>query len=227
MIKEFKEFALKGNMMDLAVGIIIGGAFGKIISSLVNDIIMPLIGLLIGKMDFTNLFAVLGDGSYVTLADAQAAGALTLNYGLFINNIIDFIVIAFSIFLVVKKNEQHAKKRGSACSGNDEAVSLLFWGSSPGCHSLSPLYIPAELEFIKKTFIVRSFFLKGFLQIFFKADKINKPGFPVILLTSLKDEDRGNGKYDESTGKFRNVVQFRSDERRIRIAFFPLPAILR
>ncbi|QSX08864.1 large conductance mechanosensitive channel protein MscL [Alkalibacter rhizosphaerae] len=110
MIKEFKEFALKGNMMDLAVGIIIGGAFGKIISSLVNDIIMPLIGLLIGKMDFTNLFAVLGDGSYVTLADAQAAGALTLNYGLFINNIIDFIVIAFSIFLVVKKMNSMRKK---------------------------------------------------------------------------------------------------------------------
>lgn len=110
MIKEFKAFALKGNMVDLAVGIIIGGAFGKIISSLVADVIMPLIGLLVGKVDFTNLFVVLSEGSYATLADAQAAGALTLNYGIFINNVLDFIIIAFSIFMVVKKMNGLRKK---------------------------------------------------------------------------------------------------------------------
>lgn len=103
MLKEFKAFAMKGNMIDLAVGIIIGGAFGKIITSLVGDVIMPLVGLILGKVDFTNLFLVLGDGTFKTLADAQAAGALTLNYGIFINNIVDFLIIAFSIFLVVKK----------------------------------------------------------------------------------------------------------------------------
>lgn len=110
MIKEFKAFALKGNMVDLAVGVIIGGAFGRIITSLVNDVIMPLVGLLVGKVDFTNLFVVLSDGSYSTLADAQAAGALTLNYGVFINNVLDFIIIAFSIFLVVKKMNSLRKK---------------------------------------------------------------------------------------------------------------------
>lgn len=110
MMKEFKEFALKGNMVDLAVGIIIGGAFGKIVTSLVSDLIMPLVGMLIGNVDFTNLFVVLGDGTYTTLADAQAAGASTLNYGLFINNIVDFLIIAFAIFLVVKKLNSMRKK---------------------------------------------------------------------------------------------------------------------
>lgn len=114
MLKEFKAFALKGNMIDLAVGIIIGGAFGKIVTSLVNDLIMPLVGLLIGNVDFTNLFVVLGGGSYSTLAEAQAAGALTLNYGLFINNIVDFLIIAFSIFLVVKKLNSMKKQELSA-----------------------------------------------------------------------------------------------------------------
>ncbi|MGE5677290.1 MAG: large conductance mechanosensitive channel protein MscL [Pseudomonadota bacterium] len=103
MLKEFKAFAMKGNVIDLAVGVIIGGAFGKIVSSLVNDIIMPLVGLLLGNIDFSNLFITLGEGSFKTLADAQAAGVATLNYGLFINNIIDFLIIAFSIFIVIKQ----------------------------------------------------------------------------------------------------------------------------
>jgi large conductance mechanosensitive channel len=111
MWKEFKDFAMKGNVIDLAVGVIIGGAFGKIVSSLVSDIIMPLIGLLVGKLDFTNLFITLGDGSFKTLADAKTAGAATLNYGLFINNILDFLIIAFAIFMVIKQLNRIPRKK--------------------------------------------------------------------------------------------------------------------
>jgi large conductance mechanosensitive channel len=102
MFKEFKEFAVKGNMVDMAVGIIIGAAFGKVISSLVNDILMPPLGVLLGKVDFSNLFILLGEGKYASLAQAQEAGAATLNYGLFINNIIDFLIVAFAVFLLVR-----------------------------------------------------------------------------------------------------------------------------
>lgn len=102
MLKEFKEFALKGNLVDMAVGIIIGGAFSKIISSLVNDLVMPPIGKLIGNVDFANLYINLGDGEYDSLASAQEAGAATINYGLFINNAIDFIILAFVIFMVIR-----------------------------------------------------------------------------------------------------------------------------
>jgi large conductance mechanosensitive channel len=109
--KEFKEFAMKGNVIDLAVGVIIGGAFGKIISSLVSDIIMPLIGLLLGKVDFTNLFITLGQGTFNTLEEAKKAGAATLNYGVFLNNILDFVIIAFSIFIVIKKLNRFAIKK--------------------------------------------------------------------------------------------------------------------
>ena len=111
MWKEFKAFAMKGNVIDLAVGVIIGGAFGKIVSSLVSDIIMPLVGLLLGKLDFTNLFIILGDGSFKTLEEAKAAGVATLNYGLFINNIIDFVIIAFAIFMVIKQMNRIPKKK--------------------------------------------------------------------------------------------------------------------
>jgi large conductance mechanosensitive channel len=111
MLKEFKAFAMKGNVIDLAVGVIIGGAFGKIVSSLVNDIIMPLVGLLLGNIDFSNRFITLGEGSFKTLADAQAAGVATLNYGLFINNIIDFLIIAFSIFIVIKQLNKISMKK--------------------------------------------------------------------------------------------------------------------
>lgn len=103
MVKEFKEFAVKGNVVDMAVGIIIGGAFGTIVKSLVADVIMPPIGLMLGGVDFTDLFVVLkGDGDFVTLADAAAAGAVTINYGLFINNVISFLIVAFAVFLLVK-----------------------------------------------------------------------------------------------------------------------------
>jgi large conductance mechanosensitive channel len=103
MLKEFKNFALRGNVMDLAIGIIIGGAFGKIITSLVNDIIMPPIGLLLGKVDFSNLYLNLSGKPFASLADAQAAGAATINYGLFLNTIIDFLIVAFIIFLIIRQ----------------------------------------------------------------------------------------------------------------------------
>ena len=102
MLKEFRDFAMKGNVMDMAVGIIIGGAFGKIVSSLVNDVIMPPIGMLLGKVDFSNLFINLSGEHYASLADAKAAGAATVNYGLFLNTVIDFVIVAFAIFLMVK-----------------------------------------------------------------------------------------------------------------------------
>jgi large conductance mechanosensitive channel len=103
MFKEFREFAMKGRVMDLAVGIIIGAAFGGIVNSLVNDVIMPPIGLILGKVDFTNLFITLSGQHFNTLAEAKAGGAVTINYGLFINTIISFIIVAFSIFIVVKQ----------------------------------------------------------------------------------------------------------------------------
>lgn len=106
MLKEFKEFAMRGNVVDMAVGIIIGGAFGTIVKSLVADIIMPPIGLLMGGVDFSNLFFTLKSGQtlgpYKTLADAQSAGAVTVNYGVFINSVISFLIVAFAVFLLVK-----------------------------------------------------------------------------------------------------------------------------
>jgi len=102
MFKEFKEFAMRGNVLDLAIGIIIGAAFGKIITSFVNDILMPPIGLILGKVDFSNLFINLSGKSFATLAEAKAAGAATINYGLFLNTVIDFAIVAFAIFLVVR-----------------------------------------------------------------------------------------------------------------------------
>jgi large conductance mechanosensitive channel len=102
MLKEFKEFAMKGNVLDLAVGFIIGAAFGKIVTSLVSDLIMPPIGLILGKVDFSNLFINLSGKSYSSLAEAKAAGAATLNYGNFINNVVDFLIVAFAVFLLVR-----------------------------------------------------------------------------------------------------------------------------
>ncbi len=110
MFKEFKEFAMRGNVMDMAIGIIIGGAFGKIVSSLVKDVIMPPIGMLMGNVDFTNLFYDLSGKGYETLAAAQEAGAATINYGIFVNTILDFLIIAFAIFMVVKQMNSMKKK---------------------------------------------------------------------------------------------------------------------
>jgi len=118
MVKEFKEFAMRGNVVDMAVGIIIGGAFGTIVKSLVSDMIMPPIGLLLGGVDFANFFVVLKEGAkgaapYAALADAQAAGAVTVNYGLFLNAVISFLIVAFAVFMLIKgintlKREQEA-----------------------------------------------------------------------------------------------------------------------
>ncbi len=107
MLKEFKEFAMRGNVIDLAVGVIIGAAFGTIVTSLVNDLIMPPIGLMLGGVDFTNIFLTLRDGvkgagPYATLAEAKAAGAVTMNVGIFVNALINFIVVAFAIFLLIR-----------------------------------------------------------------------------------------------------------------------------
>jgi large conductance mechanosensitive channel len=101
MLKEFKEFAMRGNVVDMAVGIIIGAAFGKIVTSLVNDMIMPPIGLALGSVDFSNLFVNLG-GDYATVAAAETAGAPIVKYGVFINTVLDFVIVAFAIFLVIK-----------------------------------------------------------------------------------------------------------------------------
>ena len=103
MFKEFKEFAVKGNVLDMAIGIIIGGAFGKIVTSLVNDVVMPPIGLILGRVDFNDLFVSLDRKPYASLALAKAAGAPTINYGMFINNILDFAIVAFVMFLIVRQ----------------------------------------------------------------------------------------------------------------------------
>ncbi len=114
MLKEFKEFAVKGNMVDMAVGIIIGAAFGAIIGSLVSDVLMPPLGLLLGNVDFSNLFTVLKEGKtagpYATVAAAKEAGAVTLNYGLFVNTVVNFLIIAFAIFFVVRGINRLKKK---------------------------------------------------------------------------------------------------------------------
>jgi large conductance mechanosensitive channel len=103
MWKEFKEFIMRGNVVDMAVGIIVGAAFGKIVTSFVNDVLMPPIGLLLGKVDFANLFITLSDQPFATLEEAKKAGAVTIKYGLFINTIIDFIIVALAIFLLIRQ----------------------------------------------------------------------------------------------------------------------------
>lgn len=110
MLKEFKEFAMRGNVVDLAVGIIIGAAFGKIVSSLVKDVIMPPIGILLGNVDFTEFYINLSSQSYPNLKAATEAGAATINYGIFINSVLDFVIVAFAVFLLVKQMNRLKKK---------------------------------------------------------------------------------------------------------------------
>jgi large conductance mechanosensitive channel len=114
MLKEFKEFAMRGNVVDMAVGIIIGAAFGKIVSSLVADVIMPPIGLLMGNMDFSQLYLNLSGTEYPSLAAAQEAGAATINYGLFINAVLDFLIVAFAIFMVIRGMNKLKRKAEEA-----------------------------------------------------------------------------------------------------------------
>lgn len=130
MFKEFKEFAMRGNVLDMAIGIIIGAAFGKIITSIVNDILMPPLGLILGKVDFSSLFINLSGQSYTTLAQAKAAGAATINYGLFINTVIDFLIVAFVIFLLVKQVNRFKKQPAQAAPPTREC---------PFCLSAVPL----------------------------------------------------------------------------------------
>ncbi len=128
MLKEFREFAIRGNVVDMAVGIIIGAAFGKIVESLVKDVIMPPIGLLLGKVDFANLFVVLREGAqagpYLSVEAAQKAGAVTFNYGMFINAVIAFVIVAFAVFLLIRainrlKREEEAKPPAPAAPAEE------------------------------------------------------------------------------------------------------------
>ncbi len=130
MLKEFKEFAMRGNVMDMAVGIIIGAAFGRIVTSLVNDILMPPIGLLLGKVDFSTLFVNISGTHYDTLAQAKAAGAATINYGLFLNTLIDFVIVAFVIFLIVRQINRWNKPAPAAAPATKDC---------PYCYSAIPV----------------------------------------------------------------------------------------
>ena len=132
MFKEFKEFAIRGNVVDMAVGIVIGAAFGTIVKSFVDDVLMPPIGLLLGNVDFANLFTVLKEGAkaagpYASLAAAKAAGAVTLNWGTFINTIISFIIIAFAVFLVIKGiNRMKGEKEAPAVEPTTKECPFCF-----------------------------------------------------------------------------------------------------
>src|SRR4051812_49987911 len=117
MLKEFKELAVRGNVLDLAVGVIIGAAFGKIITSLVDDVIMPPIGLMLGKVDFANLFIDLSGKHYPSVAAAKAAGAPTINYGLFLNSVLSFLIVAFVVFLIVREFNKMRRGGGETQGG--------------------------------------------------------------------------------------------------------------
>lgn len=130
MWKAFKAFAMRGNVIDLAVGVIIGASFGKITTSLVNDVLMPPIGMLVGKVDFTDLFVSLNGQAYPSLAAAKAAGAPTLNYGMFINTVLDFLIVAFAVFLMVQAVEKLRKKPEKVAESTKEC---------PYCTSKIPL----------------------------------------------------------------------------------------
>lgn len=143
MWKEFKEFAFKGNVIDLAVGVMIGGAFGKIVSSLVNDIFMPLIGLIIGNLDIAAMFITFDGKTYENAEAAKEAGAAVLNYGQFIAAVVDFLLIALVIFIFIKlvnKLRLGKKNRGGGGQRAAEAVRLLQAGSCQRCDALSPLH---------------------------------------------------------------------------------------
>lgn len=142
-INEFKKFAMRGNVIDMAVGIIIGAAFGKIVDSLVKDVIMPPIGLLLGRVDFTNLFVLLKDGSipgpYASLDAAQKAGAVTLNLGLFVNAVISFTIVAFAVFILIKAiNELQAKMLKQEAA--EEAKKAPTTKECPYCCSVIPVH---------------------------------------------------------------------------------------
>lgn len=134
MLKEFRDFAMRGNVVDMAVGIIIGAAFGAIVKSLVDDVLMPPIGMLLGQVDFSNLFAVLREGAaagpYASLAAAKAAGAVTVNYGLFINSIISFLIVAFAVFMLIRSLNRLKKAEAPATPSSRDC---------PHCYTAIPL----------------------------------------------------------------------------------------
>jgi large conductance mechanosensitive channel len=132
MFKEFKEFAMKGSLLDIAIGFIMGGAFGKIVTSLVNDIIMPPIGLLLGKVDFASLYINLSGKPYATLAEAKAAGAATINYGVFLNVLIDFLIVVLVMFLLIKQVNKLRRKPA-------EAPAVPTTKECPFCFSIIPI----------------------------------------------------------------------------------------
>jgi large conductance mechanosensitive channel len=125
MLKEFREFVMRGNVVDMAVGIIIGAAFGKIVTSFVSDILMPPIGLMMGKVDFANLFIDLSGAGFTTLAEAKKAGAATINYGLFFNTILDFIIVAFAIFLLIRQINRMKREPAPAAPDTKECPFCL------------------------------------------------------------------------------------------------------
>jgi large conductance mechanosensitive channel len=125
MLKEFKEFVMRGNVVDMAVGIVIGAAFGKIVTSFVSDILMPPIGLVMGKMDFSNLFYDLSGTGFTTLAEAKKAGAATINYGLFFNTLLDFVIIAFAIFLLIRQINRMKREPAPAAPDTKECPFCL------------------------------------------------------------------------------------------------------
>lgn len=145
MWKEFKEFILRGNVVDMAVGIMIGAAFGKIVSSLVNDILMPPIGFILGKVDFSNLFISLS-GHYTTLAEAQAAGAPTINYGVFLNTVLDFLIIAAIVFFLIVRPMNRLRK------AKEVVPAAPTTKECPYCYSTIPIkarrcpYCTSDLE---------------------------------------------------------------------------------
>ena len=140
MIKEFKEFVMKGNVLDMAVGIIIGAAFGKVVTSFVSDVLMPPIGLLLGKVDFSNLFINMSGKTFESLAEAKKAGAATLNYGLFLNTTIDFLIVGFAVFLMVKQVKPRVGARSRPCPQHARVPLLLDHYRSQG-HPLPALHV--------------------------------------------------------------------------------------
>ena len=147
---EFKEFAIKGNVIDMAIGVIIGGAFGKIVSSLLSDVLMPPIGLLMGRVDFSSLFIALNGQSYLSLAVAKAAGAPTLNYGVFLNTVLDFVIVALVIFIVIKQINRLKREAPAPPLAAPSTTACRFCLSSIPIKATRCAFCTSELEFVTR-----------------------------------------------------------------------------